>query len=320
MSLAILEPVKPLTHLEASSLRSQELWEHLSGYTVSNAICEWLGTLSQKTALNYASGMKMLSERGLIDLLQSLQCFSLINHDAAIDRIKLAQGWSECSRQARAACYVSFTGFLARRTQGLIKKATPCREGAAKTFFRVREKVATNAMNQLQWTEFLTALEKINHRDCLIAKLALQGAKRIGEVLSLQREQIDWDAGQIRFVQSKAKGMVKETVITYPRSIMDQLALLVGERDGTVFVTRFGCPVMITQLARSFARAGREAGVPFKVSPHVLRATGVTAYRSAGCSDGDIMKVTGHASCQMVAAYDKSERAHNASRKVSLVS
>ena len=44
-----------------------------------------------------------------------------------------------------------------------------------KTFFRVQEKVRTNAMRQAQWLEFLHQLEKINSRDALIAKIALQG-------------------------------------------------------------------------------------------------------------------------------------------------
>lgn len=36
--------------------------------------------------------------------------------------------------------------------------------------------------------------------------------------------------------------------------------------------------------------------------------------------DSDIQKVTGHASSAMVNAYDKSSRADNASKKVSLIS
>jgi integrase len=38
-----------------------------------------------------------------------------------------------------------------------------------------------------------------------------------------------------------------------------------------------------------------------------------------GFSDSDIQKVTGHASSEMVNAYDKRSRADNASKKVSLV-
>jgi hypothetical protein len=52
--------------------------------------------------------MKQLAQQGLINLRISLQAFSLVNHEAILDQIKLVQDWSEATRQARAACYVSF--------------------------------------------------------------------------------------------------------------------------------------------------------------------------------------------------------------------
>jgi len=42
---------------------------------------------------------------------------------------------------------------------------------------------------------------------------------------------------------------------------------------------------MINQLAVTFARA---AGIPFKVSPHVIRASAVTYLKQQGFQDGDI--------------------------------
>jgi len=77
----------------------------------------------------------------MLDLYMSLQVFGLVNHDTIIDRIKLVSDWTECTRQARAACYISFTRFLSRRTEGMIKKAIPSKEGNSKTFFRVFEKL-----------------------------------------------------------------------------------------------------------------------------------------------------------------------------------
>jgi integrase/recombinase XerD len=74
------------------------------------------------------------------------------------------------------------------------------------------------------------------------------------------------------------------------------------------------------QLASTFEKAGKLAKIPFKVTPHVLRASTVTHLKQQGFSDSDIQKITGHASSEMVNAYDKSSRADNASKKVSLVS
>ena len=122
------------------------------------------------------------------------------------------------------------------------------------------------------------------------------------------------------FTQSKTRGAVKQAVITYPESIVQQLRNLVGDRTaGYVFLSRKGNPVVINQVANTFARAGKRAGIPFKVTPHVLRASAVTYLKQQGFSDGDIAKITGHASGEMVRAYDKSERADNPSKLVNLV-
>ena len=161
-------------------------------------------------------------------------------------------------------------------------------------------------MTQAQWIIFFKELEKINPRDCLIGKVILQGGKRVNEVLSLQIHQIDWEKCEITFPQSKMKGVYKETVITYSDSIMKRLQEHIGDRTGPVFITRFGKPVMINQVAVTFSKAGKEAGIPFKITPHVLRASTVTYLKQQGFQDSDIMRVTGHASSEMVYAYDKS--------------
>lgn len=76
---------------------------------------------------------------------------------------------------------------------------------------------------------------------------------------------------------------------------------------------------MMTRIAYTFALAGKKAAIPFKVTPHVLRASTVTYLKQQGFQDSDIMKVTGHASAGMVCAYDKSSQESNASEKVQLV-
>ncbi len=49
-------------------------------------------------------------------------------------------------------------------------------------------------------------LEKLNFRDALIAKIALQGGKRINEALNLKVEQIGWTKHEITFFQFKTGG------------------------------------------------------------------------------------------------------------------
>ncbi len=318
-SSSLVKSNKKVSFSQALELKREAVWKNLENISVKQAIAEWLRTLKPLTAKNYSSGIKQLIKYKLINPQLSLQLFSLINHDAIIDQIKVLNELSECTKQARAACYISLTRFLSRRTQGIIPKATPSREGTDKTFYRVRDKVATEAMTRAEWSNFLEALQKINTRDCLIAKIILQGGKRLSEVLSLTTDKIDYAKREITFRQSKTKGYEKETVITYPPFIMEELKEYIGDREGLVFITRGQKRIMPNQLMATFQKAGMSAGVSCKVTPHVLRASAITYLKISGYSDSDIMKISGHASSAMVNAYDKSERSQNISKKVSLV-
>jgi integrase/recombinase XerD len=100
---------------------------------------------------------------------------------------------------------------------------------------------------------------------------------------------------------------------------MEKLRGYIGDRKGKVFVTRTGKAVQLNRLTETFAKAGRMAGITFKVTPHVLRTSTVTYLKQQGFQDSDIMKVTGHASSAMVASYDKTSQEVNATEKIQLV-
>lgn len=304
---------------EIMKMKNQLKWENLGNIDISTAIVLWLDSFPEVTQKNYQSSMNMLVELGFLDPTMTLQKFSLMNHESVIDEIKKLKKWSEGTRQVRAASYISFTGFLSRRTEGLVRKAVPSREGVNKTFYKVREKVATNALSRAQWIKFLGELQEINPRDSLIAKLMLQGGKRVKELLSLEVEQINFEEGSIRFVQSKTKGLYKEIVVHYPKEVMELLFDYIGDRKGFVFVTRNGNRIYPMQLSRTFSKAGEKAEIPFKVTPHVLRASFITYLKGQGFSESEIMKVSGHASVDMVSSYDKSSQKDNLSKNVSLI-
>lgn len=319
---------KTPSYKRALEAREEALWEALERKTVKEAIEGWLSSISNsKTKRAYAIAMHELCKRGLIKEFMSLQNFSLLNHDVTVDRIKQEsfftsdnRPWSEATRQQRAAAFVSFTGFLSRRTSGIVRKATPNKEGQARTFHRINQHVTTPAFQRRRdWERFLKELDVINRRDCLIAKVILQGGKRISEVLSLLISAINFQTGQITFEQSKTKGESRKTVISYRQEFMNELQGYIGDREGLVFVTAAGRPVRPQQIDRNFKKAGERAGVPFTVTPHVLRATTVTYLKQEGFSDSDIMKVTGHADSEMIRMYDKSALADNASKKINLI-
>ena len=241
-----------MTYSETISNKQNYIWEKIAGISILESIEIWLKTLSPLTRKNYASAFRQLIANNFIEPKKNLQYFSLINHENIIDEIKLIPNWKEATRQARVAAYISFTGYLQRKTQGMISKAISNREGAAKTFYKIREKVKTRALTELQTKNFLQHLKKINERDALIAKVILQGGKRKSEVLELAIKNIDFKNKQIRFRQTKTKGVYKETIITYPEAIMRALKQYVGKRTGLVFITRNNRKIHTQQIDRTF--------------------------------------------------------------------
>ncbi|WP_041468113.1 tyrosine-type recombinase/integrase [Chlamydia felis] len=312
-----------LTHQEFLSIKNECIWKGLRDIQLSEAIFIWISSLNSHTARSYKGSVLALERIGLISLKMSLQEFALVNHNIILDSIKQVPEeivhWSEGTKQVRAACYISLTKFLNRATSGMIPIAQPSHQESNKTFYKLRDLVKTNAMSRIERVAFLEALKNINYRDWLIAQTILQGAKRVTEVLSVTTDKISFDNGTISFDQSKNRGVSKITIITYPQQFMKLIQVYLGNRSGLVFVTKKGKGVSLKQLAGTFAKAGIKANIPFKVTPHVLRATAVTEYKKMGCSDSEIMKVTGHSSSKMIYAYDKSIASENASKKVSLI-
>jgi len=309
----------PMSYSETIAKKQDYIWRKFASISIMESIEIWLKTLSPLTSKNYASAFRKLIAYNFIEPQKNLQYFSLINHENIIDEIKLLPDWKEATRQARVAAYISFTGYLQRKTQGLISKAISNREGAAKTFYKIREKVKTNALTNSQTEIFLENLEKINSRDALIAKIILQGGKRKSEVLELVINNINFEKKQIRFKQTKTKGIYKETIITYPDSIMRELKEYIGRRSGLAFVTRNNRKIHAQQIDRTFVKAGLLAGISFRTTPHVLRATLVTRLKEKKIQDSDIMKITGHVSPTQLSAYDKTDMAENASRYYNIV-
>ncbi|ACZ33585.1 site-specific recombinase, phage integrase family (plasmid) [Chlamydia pneumoniae LPCoLN] len=312
-----------LTHSQATQAKMEYIWNGLRKVTLKEAVNIWISSLNAHTARSYRGSILALNRIGLLSLDISLQEFAMINHNVIIDAIKKIPSrivpWCEGTKQVRAACYISLTKFLNRETSGLISKAKPSQQETNRTFYKVRDLVKTNAMEDTQKWAFLEKLKSINYRDWLIALTILQGAKRANEVLNLNTDKISFQDGTISFSQTKNRCLEKTTVITYPQWFMNKLSDYLGQRKGLLFVTKKGKSVGLKQIANTFSRAGKLAHIGFKVTPHVLRATAVTEYKRLGCSDSDIMKVTGHSSSKMIYAYDKSRRSENASKKIILI-
>mgnify|MGYP001602008228 CR=1 FL=1 len=305
----------------SSKIELPVVWGERESVVLRNAVDSFLQTLSPHTNRAYNAAFEMFYSQRLLNPEQTLEQFAKQNLENLLDKIRSdSRGNTESTKQARAAAFISFTSFLQRKTGGIIKKAIPNRGNSSPTFQTDREKSDTKALTTEEWYSFLHALKKLNVRDYLVAKIALQGAKRISEVINAQIEDIEWDKNRITFGQLKAKERKKVTVITYPKNFMNELkAYLNGRTSGHIFISREGNPLKQAHLWRSFVGAGKAAGIPFQVHPHVLRATAITHFVERGFSADQISKVSGHSSLKQVMYYDRSAIEKNLTTTVCLI-
>jgi integrase len=317
-------PTPSTTLAQAVANRDEALWQELSKISVLKAAEHFLSTLKGNTQRAYRAAFNSIFElfvnAKLFDPQSTLQTFSLSNLEFLLDEIRDKLAGAESTKQARAAAFIAFTRYLQRATGGLIRKVVPRKEKANPTFRQIRETSVTKALTKVQWTKFLLSLKRTSFRDYLVAKMILQGAKRVGEVLTAQLSQINWSLNQITFKQFKSKELEKFTVITYPESFMEELKEYIGDRNqGPIFVTRNGKPLTQSHLYRSFSLAGMQVGIPFTVHPHVLRASAITYLTSQGYHADEIMRVSGHADAKLVRYYDKTPIEQNPTKDVSLI-
>ncbi len=313
-----------------NKLNYQEFINRLEGSSLKAAIQEWLSNLSISTRRNYAYYMTDMIRRKIVhdsDLhgnVFTVGHFNQVPHELVIDHIKKVADWGEGTKQVRAACYISLTAYLSHISRGWFRRAHPSTLSANPTFYQIRDKCATQALNLGEWSLFINALQDINHRDSLIARCMLQGAKRISEALTLKIDQIDFGKNIIRFRQKKTGGMIKDIPITYPTYFMDEIRNYINSTDEQrkdsqyVFITRTGNPITRSRFNYSFAMASTNAKIK-KVTPHMLRATWVTLVKGQGVQDTEIMKVTGHTSSKMIYAYDKTSSEENHTKKLILI-
>ncbi len=306
------------SYQNTENLIQEETWSSLGGYTLGEAVKVWLSTLKPATRQSYTYGVNALAKYNFLDLDVSLQEVAFFNHNNIIDGIKNHRPWAEATRQARAGLYIALTGFLSRRSNGLIKKAMPSKEGTSRTFYKIRHKVATPALTRSQWEECLAILSVASLRDATICRLMLQGAKRVGEVLSLMFSQVDLDNREINFIQSKSQ-TAKIITIAYPPYIFDDLVKLCPSKEGLVFTTKTKKQVSHKHIYSVLKRVGVQANLPFPLTPHCFRASAITYLKGSGYSSSQIQLISGHASNQMVDSYDKSSQKDNISKKITLV-
>lgn len=152
--------------------------------------------------------------------------------------------------------------------------------------------------------------------------IALASGCRIGELLGIRWDDVDYDAGTInitrtmtfvnnRPIEGEPKTKAGRRVISLPsfavqalrqhKARMSALRLMLGDAwqgESRIFTTRVGTVPMPTHLRREFRATCRAAGVP-EMRIHDLRAMHATLSIHSGASVKAVQRRLGHASLAM---------------------
>ncbi|MCX5922146.1 MAG: site-specific integrase [Candidatus Dependentiae bacterium] len=260
----------------------RDIVNELEYLPLSAAINDWLLEFEHSTRLKYAEYMTDMIKRKIIHeyfadgKIFTVGGFRHMRHEQALEYIKSVQDWTEGSRQARAACYISFTSYLHWISDRWFRRAVPSKMDEGKTFYRLSSKTITQALSLEDWHHFLDVLDANNQRDSLIARCMLYGGHRVSEILNIKVAQLDLEKNIIRFARGKNKKL--ELPVVYPAPFIDELRAYIQatekqrEDSDFVFITRKGKSLTRSRLNYSFAHASAQADIE-KVTPEILRAT-----------------------------------------------
>jgi integrase/recombinase XerD len=175
---------------------------------------------------------------------------------------------------------------------------------------RPRKEVAYLTAEEVQ--RFVSIIKISNHRGYsyvaglrfrALVETILGSAMRISEVLSLNRNQIDFKRAQATII---GKGRKERTVFFTERALFWIQRYLDTRADTcpALFVCQDGrARLKRTDVWRPFTKYRKLSGIEKKVTPHLLRHTAATQLLFNGCPVGHIKEILGHERLETTCRY-----------------
>ncbi len=138
------------------------------------------------------------------------------------------------------------------------------------------------------------------HRDATMIMMAFFHGFRATELVNLIWEQVNLQDASLHVTRAK-KG--SESVHPLSDEQISALRELGNNRTGYVFITERGGPLTTSTFFKIVARAGRKAGLPIKVHPHMLRHGCGYYYANKGKDTRGIQGYLGHVNIQHTVRY-----------------
>ena len=134
--------------------------------------------------------------------------------------------------------------------------------------------------------------------------LALNTGMRIGDLVSLQWEDIELDTGRCHV--KNGKGAKDRVIFIRPAILSEMLDMsrkMGKEPEGLVFTTLKGEPIFTAYLRRMIAEKARKAGIQKRVHFHLLRHTYLSRLYGRTKDIRVVQEVAGHADISTTQIY-----------------
>lgn len=138
-------------------------------------------------------------------------------------------------------------------------------------------------------------------RDSTMILIAFRHGLRASEICGLQWSDAEFETGTLHLRRAKGGG-----IGTHPLLGDELRALRALKREAKspfIFVSERGAPFTVSGFAKLIERAGVEAGMPFKLHPHMLRHACGFALANRGTNTRTLQAYLGHRSIQSTVRY-----------------
>lgn len=294
------DPKKSLKDIEGflrehpkSFKTDQFIKECLSHITLETAIEEWLsGIENEETRRKYSRAMQVMffekdgyePLRGFIQTQSSImeldKDYSSVGFYRAIQQLSISEHMKKVCRSA----FSCFCNYIRTITWGTIDaEPTPKQQKERGHACKLFEKV--------NWNVFMASLEEPFN---LIAEITFEVAftyeyrLRLSDprynFLSLTTDQVDFNRRTITLTKDQSyHPSIAFMSVVLSEYLVDKLKRYIGNRSGTVFLSKQGKPLFPKQVQRAFEKASEK--VSNKITPVMLAWAGVVRSKKERLED-----------------------------------
>ncbi len=145
----------------------------------------------------------------------------------------------------------------------------------------------------------------IKHK--LIIKLLYGTGLRVNEIVSLKKEEVNFEELLIHIKLAKGK---KDRLVKMPESILGELKSFIDMEGGEyLFESNMGGKLTTATIRAILKNAARKAGIKKRVYPHLLRHSFATHLLEQGTDLRVIQKLLGHSDIKTTQIYTQISQA-----------